>query len=67
MSVALAAAVLNRREEALDLLEKAYRDHHFLIVYIKAEPFFKNLHDEPRYQNLLRRLGLTLSGHRPKI
>ncbi|MBC7933003.1 MAG: hypothetical protein H7Z38_20765 [Rubrivivax sp.] len=59
LSYARWSAVLNRREEALDLLERAYRDHHFGIIYIKAEPFFKNLHDEPRYQELLQKLGLS--------
>lgn len=51
-------AQLNQREEALDLLERAHRYHHFFIIYIKADPFFKNLHDEPRYQELLRKVGL---------
>lgn len=52
------SAVLDRREEALDLLERAYDEHHFFVIYIKAEPFFTNLRDEPRYQDLLRRLNL---------
>lgn len=52
-------AILNQREEALDLLEKAYRDHHFFMVYIKAEPFFESLREEPRFQTLLRNVGLS--------
>lgn len=51
-------AQVNQREETLDLLERAYRYHHFFIIYIKADPFFKNLRDEPRFQDLERHLGL---------
>lgn len=56
---ALWHAVLNQRDEALDLLEQAYRDHHFFIIYIKAEPFFNSLRDEPRFRDLERKLGLA--------
>jgi hypothetical protein len=52
-------AVLNQREEALDLLERAYRAHHFFIIYIKAEPFFDNLREEPRFKALIRKVGLN--------
>jgi tetratricopeptide (TPR) repeat protein len=52
-------AQLNQREEALDLLERAYSEHDFFIIYLKAEPFFDNLRDEPRFQELLRKVGLS--------
>ncbi len=55
---ALWHAHLNQRAEALDLLERAFNDHHFFIIYLKAEPFFDNLRDEPRFQELLRKVGL---------
>ena len=51
-------ALLNQREEALELLERAFRDHHFFIIYLKADPFFDTLRDEPRFQALLRNNGL---------
>jgi len=51
-------AQLNQREEALDLLERAYRDHHFFIIYLKADPFFDPLRDEPRFRDLLKNVGL---------
>lgn len=51
-------AYLNQREEALDLLERAYREHDFFIIYLKAEPFFDSLRDEPRFQDLMRKLNL---------
>lgn len=51
-------AYLNEREKALDLLERAADEHHFFMIWIKAEPFFENLQGEPRYQNLLKRVGL---------
>ncbi|MBC7932597.1 MAG: winged helix-turn-helix domain-containing protein [Rubrivivax sp.] len=52
-------AQLGQREEALDLLERAYREHDFFIIYLKAEPFFDPLRDEPRFQELLRKVGLA--------
>lgn len=51
-------ALLNQREEAIELLEQAFRDHHFFIIYLKADPFFDTLRDEPRFQALLRNTGL---------
>jgi DNA-binding winged helix-turn-helix (wHTH) protein/tetratricopeptide (TPR) repeat protein len=52
-------AQLGQREEALELLERAYREHDFFIIFIKAEPFFDPLHDEPRFQELVQRVGLS--------
>lgn len=52
-------AVAGEKEEALDLLEQAATEHHFFIVWIKANPFFENLRNEPRYQNLIKRIGLA--------
>ena len=51
-------AYLNEREKALDLLERAADEHHFFLNWIKADPYFENLQDEPRYKNLLKRVGL---------
>jgi tetratricopeptide (TPR) repeat protein len=51
-------AALGQREEALALLERAFEAQHFFIIYLKAEPFFDSLRDEPRFLALLEKVGL---------
>jgi serine/threonine-protein kinase len=43
---------------ALDWLERAAEEHSPLIVYVKTAPQFDRLRSEPRFQALLRRIGL---------
>ena len=43
---------------ALDWLERAAEEHSPLIVYVKVAPQFDRLRAEPRFQGLLRRIGL---------
>jgi len=45
-----------QKEEALLWLEKAY-DSHDELTWLKVDPMFKPLHDDPRYQDLLKRVG----------
>jgi hypothetical protein len=40
------------------LLEKAFSEHDPHLVYIKVDPPFRDLGDDPRYQSLLKRVGL---------
>ena len=42
---------------ALDWLEKAYEDGDHNMPYI-GKPLFDSLRSDPRYQDLLRRIGL---------
>ena len=48
---------LGEKEKAIDGLEKAYGDADKLL-YIKTSPLFDGLRSEPRFQDLLRRVGL---------
>jgi TolB-like protein/Tfp pilus assembly protein PilF len=43
-------------ESALDLLEQAYRDRSFSIIYLNVDPHFDQLRSNPRYRQLLHRL-----------
>ncbi len=45
-------------ERALALLEDAYTKRDPYVVFLKAEPAFDPLRSDPRFQNLLRRVGL---------
>jgi DNA-binding winged helix-turn-helix (wHTH) protein/TolB-like protein/Tfp pilus assembly protein PilF len=49
---------LGDRAQALNELEKAYDQHMRYVAYINVDPSFDTLRDEPRVQELLKRLGL---------
>jgi len=46
-----------QKEEALLWLEKAYDSHDTELTWLKVDPMFKPIHDDPRYQDLLKRVG----------
>ena len=50
---------LGQKDRAFDLLEKAYQQHHPHLVYLKVQPVYDPLRSDPRFDNLLRRVGLT--------
>jgi tetratricopeptide (TPR) repeat protein len=50
---------LNERDKTLDWLEKGLEKRDVRMTYLKVEPKWNNLHDDPRFQDLLRRIGLS--------
>ena len=56
--IALVHAGLGQREQALDWLEEAYARRDPFLIYIKVDPNLDGLRPDPRFQNLLRRVGL---------
>ena len=56
--LALVYIGLRKKDEALGWLEKAYEAHGGFIVFIKVSPVWDGVRAEPRFQDLLRRLGL---------
>jgi len=40
------------------LLEKAYEDRSLSLAYLKVSPIWDPLRSDPRFQDLLRRIGL---------
>jgi serine/threonine-protein kinase len=48
---------LDDRVAALDLLERAYREHDLQMQFLKA-PWYDTLRSEVRFQDLMRRVGL---------
>ena len=49
---------LQERREALDSLEEAFRQRETDLNFIRVEPLFDPLRDEPRFQALERKIGL---------
>ena len=44
------------KEQAVDWLEKAYEERNWYLVFINVDPTFDPLRDNPRFQQLLRRM-----------
>jgi TolB-like protein/DNA-binding winged helix-turn-helix (wHTH) protein/Flp pilus assembly protein TadD len=57
--VAAIYCALGERERAFQLLESAYREHGFHLVYLTVWPQFAALRADPRFQDLVQRLGLA--------
>jgi len=51
-------ALLGDREKALDNLEKAHDLKAFLSIFVKADPIFDDVRNEPRYLEILRKMNL---------
>jgi len=52
-------ALLKNKEESFKWLEKAYREHDFNLAIIKLEIDFDFMRSDPRFQDLLGRIGLA--------
>lgn len=57
--LALAYAGVGETSAALDQLEKAYGQHDVILVWLGTEPRLDKLRSEPRFAELLRRIGLS--------
>jgi hypothetical protein len=51
-------AALDNADMAMHYLEVAYRNHKYTLVRLQLNPDFDPLHSDPRYQDLIRRIGL---------
>lgn len=58
-SIASVYSCLNEKEQALAWLERAYADHNSLLNDLKVDKEFSNLYSDPRFQDLVRRIGLN--------
>jgi hypothetical protein len=56
--LAEAYAKLGENGRAMELLERAYEEHSCWIPFLRAHPHLDALHSDPRFQKLLRRIGL---------
>ena len=51
-------ALTGDKDRAFEWLDKAYAERDMGIIGLKVDPAFKNLHGDPRFAALLRRMGL---------
>lgn len=52
-------AVAGDKDQAVTMLERAYDRHELWLVYLKVDPIWDSLRTDPRFQNLLHRVGLA--------
>ncbi len=57
---AMIYAALGQREQALAALERAFAEHDIHMAWLKVDDAFDPLREEPRFQELLRRVGFAL-------
>jgi len=57
--VAVAYAGLDDKEKAFAWLEKAFADHSNFMAVLRLEPALDSLHSDPRWNDLLRRVGVA--------
>ena len=48
---------LGPEERVFELLEELYKEHNDWLVWLKVSPELKPLHDNPRFENMLKRVG----------
>ena len=49
---------LDRSDEAFELLEMAYKKHDPVLVFLKSSPISDRLRSDPRFEALLKKIGL---------
>ena len=59
MWMAAIELALGQKNEAFEGFEKAYADRSAWLVELKVDPFFDGVRGDPRFQDLLRRVGLN--------
>jgi tetratricopeptide (TPR) repeat protein len=51
---------LGDRDAAFTLLEEAYQERFSNLIYLTTDPIYDDLRGDPRFANLVRRIGLSL-------
>ena len=55
---------LGENDRAIEYLEKSYDEHSHWLIYLHMDPSMDGLRDDPRFQDLLRRVGLPIAENR---
>ncbi len=57
--IACFSALLGNKENAFEYLDKAYEIQKYTLNNIKVDPALDSLHDDPRFEELVKRIGLN--------
>ncbi len=57
-NLAIVYLALGDKDQSFKALERAFEQHTGSMAFLKSDPFWKDVRSEPRYQDLLRRIGL---------
>jgi hypothetical protein len=52
---------LGENDEAFAWLERAYQEQSNILQFLKVHPYFDALRNDPRFKDMLRRVGLDQS------
>ena len=52
-------AGLGEEDRAMEWLQRAYQERDAWLIWLKADPVFDSLRSDPRFQDILRRIGLV--------
>jgi tetratricopeptide (TPR) repeat protein len=58
--LAVLYVALGERDQAFQSLERAYAEHDIQLQYLKVEENFDSLRGDPRFQDLVRRVGFPV-------
>jgi TolB-like protein/class 3 adenylate cyclase len=58
--IAAVYAAMRQMDIAIQWLEKSYKNREVEMYWIKVEPLFKSLHNEPRFKELLKKIDFKL-------
>jgi TolB-like protein/Tfp pilus assembly protein PilF len=56
--IAVVYTGLGENDKAFEWLEKCYEEHNEYLAYLRSEPRFAPLRTDPRFQDIVRRIGL---------
>jgi eukaryotic-like serine/threonine-protein kinase len=59
--IAIVYVGLGHKDQAFEWLEKAYEHREEILVFLNVDPTWDSLRDDPRFRDLVRRVGLAQS------
>jgi TolB-like protein/Flp pilus assembly protein TadD len=57
VDLAIIYIALGNREQAIQMLQQAYREHTQKLLHLKTDPWLDPLRNDPRFQELIRKIG----------